>query len=109
MTRIILKALAAALTTAAFTLTTVTSTGASTNHQRTLRNDARMCAAFTTWADHDQQGDAERWARYLPGTGRWLYWDGETLVFAIEHHAPRGVVWQAFDHVWSDCYPNTGA
>lgn len=82
--------------------------GASTHHQHTSANNTRLCAAVTTWMNHGQAGDAERWTRYLPGTGRWLYWDGMTLVFAIGYHAPRGVLWQATDHVWSDCHPNTG-
>lgn len=98
------KALATALAMVALTLTTVTSAGASTSHQHTMRNDARMCAAFNRWEANDQQGDAAQWARFLPGTNRWLYWDGMTLVFAIEHHAPTGVLWRAADHVWDDCH-----
>ena len=101
-----LMALLPAVVTAGAVLASTGTAGAATHHQHTGRNDARMCAAFNHWAGNDQRGDAEVWARYLPGTSDWLYADGLSFAWAIHHHAPRRVLGDLFGYVWGDCNPD---
>lgn len=95
-----------AVVTAGAVLASTGQAGAATNHQHTAANDARMCAAFNRWADNDSRGDAEVWARYLPGTDGYLYRDGLTFAWAIKHNAPHPVLRNTFEYVWGDCNPD---
>lgn len=97
-----------AVVTAGAVLASTGTAGAGT-HRDTVANDQRMCSAFMAWANHDGRGDAERWAQYLPGTDGYLYRDGLTFAWAIEHHAPHPVLSNTFGYVWADCQPDASA